>query len=453
MPSEVQKLVDERVKLITDARAYLKDCEDDHGSMTEEEVARFDAMHDDSDKLKNQIDEMEASEKAAADRLLRQQAAEEDLNRLKSSGDFDRLRQQQIGSTGGSGQTAEPINRLEAVDHVLQGWANDGRDSVDAEQFAASGCSWDNKAGGLYIPLSAQAPQNLTELQNAQSIGTTTAGGHTTFPGFVSNLERALLQFGGMRQVSTILRTATGSALDWPTVNDTSNVGALLSENVQDSEQDVTFGNLTLDAYKYTSKIVRVSVELMQDSAFNMGSTIGSLLGERLGRIQNTHATTGTGSSQPNGIVTAATLGKTAASATVFTMDELLDLQASVDPAYRGVGAGWMFNDTTRNDIRQLKSTDSVYHWSPGAVAGDPDRLFTSPVTINQDMASSATTTKPVLYGQLSKYLMREVLGVTLVRMNERYADYHQVGFVAIMRFDGDLLDAGTNPVKYLQHA
>jgi len=451
MPSEVQKLVDERVKLITDARAYLKDCEDDHGSMTEEEVGRFDAMHDDSDKLKNQIDEMEASEKAAADRLLRQQAAEEDLNRLKASGDLERLRDKQIGSQSGSAQAAEPINRLEAVNNVLQGWANDGRESVDAEQLAASGCSWDNKAGGLFIPLSNQAPK-LADFQNAQSIGTSTAGGHTTFPGFVSNLERALLQFGGMRQVSTILRTATGSALDWPTVNDTSNVGALLSENVQDSEQDVTFGNLTLDAYKYTSKIVRVSVELMQDSAFNMGSVLGSLLGERLGRIQNTHATTGTGSSQPNGVITASTLGKTAAATGAVTMDELLDLQASVDPAYR-MGSTWMFNDATRNEIRQLKSTDSVYHWSPGAIAGDPDRLFTSPVVINQDMASMATTTKPVLYGQLSKYLMREVLGVTLVRMNERYADYHQVAFVAIMRFDGDLLDAGTNPVKYLQMA
>jgi HK97 family phage major capsid protein len=451
MPSEIQNLVDERVKLITDARAFLKECEDDHGSMSDDEVARFNAMHDGSDKLKAQIDELEASEKASADRLLRQQAAEEDLNRLQSSNDFQRLLNQQPGSQGVS-TGGQSVNRLEAVDNVLQGWANDGRNSVDPEQLKASGCSWDAKAGGLYIPLSNQAPQRLADLQNAQSIGTTTAGGHTTFPGFVSNLERALLQFGGMRQVSTILRTATGSALDWPTVNDTGNTGALLAENTQDAEQDVTFGNLTLDAYKYTSKIVRVSVELMQDSAFNMGSTLGSLLGERLGRIQNTHATTGTGSSQPNGVVTAATLGKTAAATGAVTMDELLDLQASVDPAYR-MGSTWMFNDATRNAVRQLKSTDSVYHWSPGATAGDPDRLFTAPVVVNQDMASMATTTKPVLFGQLSKYLMREVLGVTLVRMNERYADYHQVAFVAIMRFDGDLLDAGTNPVKYLQMA
>jgi len=389
--------------------------------------------------------------------LAKQQAAEEDLQRLRSGSDIDKIRNHALRSQDTQQVNAPAVNRLDAVNSVLQDWATKGRSGVQGDQgfadsFKASGCSWDSSEGGLFIPLMNQAPKNLDDIRNAQSVGTTTAGGHTTFPGFVTNLEQAMLQFGGMRQVSTILRTATGSALDWPTVNDTSNTGALLSENTQDSEQDVTFGNLTLDAYKYTSKIVRVSVELMQDSAFNMGAVIGSLIGERLGRIQNTHATTGTGSSQPNGVITAATLGKTAAGAAAITMDELLDLQASVDPAYRQ-GASWMFNDATRNYIRKLKSTDSVYHWQPGAVAGDPDRLLNHTITINQDMASIATTAKTVLFGALAKYLMREVLGVTLVRMNERYADYHQVAFVAIMRFDGDLLDAGTNPVKYLQQA
>jgi len=453
MTTPIQELVDQRVKLINDARAFLAECEKDHGGLTDDENARFDAMHNDADKLKDHIDELHKAEQAAAERVKRQEAAEAELAALQNAGDFDKIRAAQGGKPGDK----PAINRLEAVNSVLQDWAANGRAGVmsnpeSQEQLKASGCSWDSQAGGLYIPLHNEAPKNLADFQNAQSIGTSTAGGHTTFPGFVTNLERALLQFGGVRQAATIVRTATGSALDWPTVNDTSNTGALLSENVQDAEQDVTFGNLTLDAYKYTSKIVRISTELMQDSAFNMGSVVGSLLGERLGRIQNTHGTTGTGSGQPNGIVTAATLGKTAASASAITMDEMLDLQASVDPAYRS-GAMWMFNDATRNYVRKLKSTDSVYHWQPGATAGDPDLLFNSGVIINQDMASITNSAKTVLYGALSKYLVREVLGVTLVRMDERYADYGQVAFVAIMRFDGDLLDAGTNPVKYLQQA
>ena len=140
------------------------------------------------------------------------------------------------------------------------------------------------------------------------------------------------------------------------------------AENTQDSEQDMTFGVMTLDAYKYTSKIVRVSVELLQDSAFNLGAELGSLLGERLGRIQNTHATTGTGSSQPNGVVTASALGKTAASATAITTDEIIDLFHSVDRAYRG-NSSFMAADSTVAAIRKLKDGDSQYLWQPGLQA------------------------------------------------------------------------------------
>jgi len=293
------------------------------------------------------------------------------------------------------------------------------------------------------------APKRYNDIVNAQSIGTATAGGHTTFPGFVANLEQALLAFGGMRQVSTIMRTDTGSALDFPSLDDTSNTGALLAENVSDSELDVVFGNMTLDAYKYTSKVVLVSKELAQDSAFSMGQVIGSVLGERLGRIQNTHATTGTGSSQPNGAVTASTAGKTAASATVVTFDEVLDLEASVDAAYRP-NATWMFNDTTRNELRQLKTTDLQYHWQPGSQAGDPDRMFGYPYIVNNDMANTASAAKSMLFGDFSKYVMREVLGITLVQLVERYAHAHQIGYIAIMRFDSDLRDAGTAPIKHM---
>ena len=453
MATEIQERVDQRVQLINQAREFLAECEKDHGGLTEEETARFDAMHDDADKLKAEIDDLAEKEQAAVARAERQQQAEDDLKELQNRSDFDKIRHR------GSSQpdTHEPVNRLAAVDDVVQAWANGGRsaiqnDSQRQQLFNVSGCEWDTKAGGLYIPLNNQAPKNLWQYQNAQSIGTTTAGGHITFPGFVSSLEQALLQFGGMRQASSIMRTATGSAIDWPTVNDTSNSGALLAENTQDAEQDITFGNVTLDAYKYTSKIVRVSVELMQDAAFNLGTVLGAALGERLGRIQNTHATTGTGSGQPNGVVTAATLGTTAASATAITIDELLDLEASVDPAYRP-NATWMFNDATRNHIRKLKDGNSAYHWQPSVQAGTPDMLLNKPFIVNQDIADIATTEKTVLFGDFSKYQIREVLGVTLVQLSERYADYHQVAFVALMRFDSDLLDAGTNPIKYLQQA
>ena len=455
MTTALQDLVDKRVQLITNAREFLLECQADHDGLTEAEDARWSTMLGDSDTIKGEIDTAVADQNATADRLSRQQAAEDELDKFQNPEVVNRLRDATTTHSGPRRQ--QPANIENPLDRVINAWGRGGRLAVESDPeikaaFGQSGATWDNDAGGLYIPLMNHAPKTLADIQNAQSIGTTTEGGHTTFPGFIATLERALLAFGAMRSVSTILRTATGSALDYPTVDDTSNTGALLSENVQDSEQDVTFGNLTLDAYQYTSKIVRVSKQLMQDSAFNMGEVVGSLLGERLGRIENTHATTGTGTSQPNGIVTASTAGKTAAATGTVTFLELKDLKSSVDPAYRP-GSSWMFNDATRNTISQITDGNTNFYWQPSVIAEEPDRLLNHPTFVNQDMVSMAAATKSILFGLLSKYLMREVLGVTLVQLNERYADYHQVGFVAITRFDADLLDAGTNPVKHMLQA
>lgn len=279
---------------------------------------------------------------------------------------------------------------------------------------------------------------------------TSTVGGEYIPQGFRNALEVAMLAYGGVRSVATVLRTADGGALPMPTHNDTDQKGALLAENTQDAVQKIDTSSVTLNAYKYTSKIVQISKELLQDDAFDTAAWVGNALGERLARIHNQHFTTGTGSSQPNGIVTAATLGVTAAGASAIDFDDLIDLQHSVDPAYRN-GASWMFNDATLKVIRKLKDSNGQYIWDAGTPAnGVPGSVLGQRYTINQDMASIGGSTKPVLYGDFSKYMVRDVLAIDLVRLVERYADYHQVAFVAITRNDADLLDAGTNPVKYL---
>ncbi len=287
----------------------------------------------------------------------------------------------------------------------------------------------------------------------AQSVGTGSEGGFTSAQGFVPELEKALLHFGGVREVARVIRTAEGNQLDWPTYNDTSNSGSLLAENTQDGETDVVFANVNLDAYKYTSDIVRVSLELMQDSAFNLEDELGRILGERLGRAGNAAYTTGTGSSQPNGCVTASGLGKTAASATAVTADEVIDLLYSVDPTYR-MNATFMAEDATFQAIRKLKDGESRYLWGDGSLNGQPGMtLLGRPAVVNQDMASMTTGNKTILCGDFSKFIIRDVRDVTVIRMGERYADYLQCGFVAFLRTDSDLVDGGGGAIKHLIQA
>lgn len=293
----------------------------------------------------------------------------------------------------------------------------------------------------------------------ALTTGTGSSGGYTTPTGFVPKLEVAQLAVSSVRGVSTVIRTDTGNALTFPTADDTSNTGAILAENTQfTTSTDPTFSTMTLNAYTYYSKPVLVPIQLLQDTGVDLEDFIATALGVRIGRAQNAHYTTGDGSSKPNGIVTAATAGKTAASATAITFPELVDLEHSVDPFYRSApGVRYMFKDSTLQAMKKLVDGSSRPLWQAGLSAtfanGAPDTINGYRYVINQDMPAMTTGLKSVLFGDFSKYLVRECLDFTLLRLNERYADYLQVGFVAFLRSDGDLLDAGGHPVKYLIQA
>lgn len=280
-----------------------------------------------------------------------------------------------------------------------------------------------------------------------------TQGGFTKDQTLINNLELAMLAFGGMMQVAEIIRTGTGEPMRWPTVNDTTNTGRQVGENAShDAGTDPTFGSVMWNAYTFTSDIVKVPNELMTDSVFNLAQILGRLLGERLGRIQNTKYTVGTGAGTAKGITLCAAAGVSAASATAIAFDELIDLEHSLDPSRRNLpGVGYMFHDNVLKALRKLKDGEGRYLWQSNANSGAPPTLNTYPYQVNQDMASSiASAAISVLFGELSAYKIRQVGQIVLRRLDERFADTNQTGFLAIMRGDGNLLDAGDNPVKKL---
>jgi HK97 family phage major capsid protein len=175
------------------------------------------------------------------------------------------------------------------------------------------------------------------------SIGTNTAGGYTVPPGFLQRITDAMKAFGGMLEVANVINTDSGQPLVWPTADDTGNIGAILAENTAAPTQDVTFGQKTLSAYMYTSKMVAVSYQLLNDTAFDLNAWLPEKFAQRLGRAINAHFTNGTGGgTQPTGLVPNLAIGKTGATGQTLTVtgDDLIDLIHSIDPAYRNGTAG-----------------------------------------------------------------------------------------------------------------
>lgn len=316
---------------------------------------------------------------------------------------------------------------------------------------AAKKLGVDLRSNAMVIKLGQQARGGKPE-QRALS-HTASAGGNLIPDEAMAALEKALLTYGGMRQAATVIRTDTGAPLPVPNINDTSNTGALITENTENTgDADPVYGQTVFGAYTYTSKIVRVPFELMQDSLFDLASHLGEILGERLGRITNTAYTVHDGSSKPNGIVNAATSGKTAASATAFTYGELVDLMHSVDSAYRsGPKVYWMGHDTTLAHVKKMVDDNNRPLWQPSIDANSYDTVMGYQYIVNNDVAEIEADAKVLLFGDFSKFWIRDVQDVVVQRSDERYMEFRQSAFVAFLRTDSDAIWAsGSAPVKYL---
>lgn len=286
---------------------------------------------------------------------------------------------------------------------------------------------------------------------SSQVAGTANLGGYTVPTGFLPELVRAMKAYTGIGQVARFLNTDAGNVLYIPTEDDTSTEANLITEGTAITVQDITFGQKQLDAYAYKTQ-AKVSYELLQDSAFDLEAEIRNVFAPRFGRAMNSSCTTGTGSAQPNGVVTASSLGKTTTSATAFTAAEIMDLYHNVDPAYRmSRTCGFMMHDQVLAAIKklQLGSNDASPLWLPSIREGEPDTILGKPYWINQGMESAITTGKKImLFGDFNYYIIRMVQNMLIIRLNERYADNGLVGFVGYMRWDGECTN--TAAIKHM---
>lgn len=296
------------------------------------------------------------------------------------------------------------------------------------------------------------------QIRNTMSTGTGSEGGYTVQSEVARTLVEALKAYGGVREVANVIQTEMGNPMSFPTTDGTSETGELIAENATATAADPTFGTVAVNAYKFSSKIVAVPFELLQDSQIDIEAFVRGRLVERIGRITNTYFTTGSGTGQPRGVVTGSAAGKTGASGQTTTViaDDLIDLIHSVDPAYRrNASCRFMMRDATLGAIRKLKDSQGRPIFIPGydGLGGAmPDTVLGYGVTINQDVAAMAASAKSILFGDFSKYIVRDVMQATMFRFaDSAYVKLGQIGFLMWARSGGNLTD--TAAVKHYANA
>lgn len=282
---------------------------------------------------------------------------------------------------------------------------------------------------------------NADLIQNAQSEGVPSEGGFLVPDSFRTKLVERLKAFGGIGGVAERYTTGNGNPVEWPTIDDTGNVGEIVQEgNTFSAGADLVFGSNALTSYSYvagggSSTPLRVSYELAQDSAFDLEGLLSRLLGIRIARIQATHFATGTGVNQPLGLVTGRTPVQNAAN-TGVTYSDLVAAIHSVDPAYRG-NARWVFNDATMAVIEKLVDSagNPIYRGRDAnmALGLNESTLLGYPITIDQAMATIVANSPTVQWGAFGDirqgYVVRDVKDFQLLvnpysRMANRQIEY-----------------------------
>lgn len=285
---------------------------------------------------------------------------------------------------------------------------------------------------------------------NALKEGTDPDGGYLVPDEFEKQLIQKLHEANILRSISNVIQTNSGEH-KIPVVA-TEGTASWMEEEAAYTESNTQFSQVSLGAHKLGT-LIKVSEELLNDSAFDLMGYLSEEFGRRLGDAEEKAFLTGTGSGQPTGMLndtTGATLGSTAKSSTDINFDDLIDLFYSLRAPYRK-NAVFIMNDDTVKAVRKLKDKNDQYIWQPSVQAGQPDRILNCPVLTSQYMPTLAASNKPVLFGDFNYYWIADRQGRTFKRLNELYAVTGQVGFLGSQRVDAKVILP--EAIKYLSMA
>lgn len=274
-------------------------------------------------------------------------------------------------------------------------------------------------------------------VNNVLSTSPDTDGGYLVPTEFETQIVTGLEEANIIRSIAKTISTSAERKIPIAATHSTAQWTA---ENAAYTESDPTFAQKTIDAFKLTD-LVKVSVELLQDSMFDLESYIAGEFARAFGVAEEEAFCVGTGTGQPTGIFTASggTVGITASSPTAISVDNLIDLIYALKSPYRR-NAVFLMKDVTVSALRKLKDSNGAYLWQPSVQAGQPDRLLGYPLYTSPYVPAAEAGALPIAFGDFTNYWIADRMGRTVQRLNELYAGNGQVGFIAAERVDGKVI-------------
>ena len=389
--SKILELREKRAKAWDAAKQFLDAKRGADGMLSEEDTATYDKMEQDVMNLGKEIE-----------RLERQAAIDAELSKATSTP-----------------LTGKPGAKM-------------GKDEVEK-----TGRASDEYKGSFWNAMRVKAP--MPSVLNALQEGTDSEGGYLVPDEFERTLVEALEEENVFRTLAHVIKTSSGDR-KIPVVASKGSASWVDEEGAY-QESDDAFSQVSIGAYKLGT-MIKVSEELLADSAFDLEAYISKEFARRIGAREEESFFNGDGKGKPLGILAAtggAEVGVTAASATAITADEVIDLFYSLKAPYRK-NAVWVLNDATVKQIRKLKDSTGQYLWQPSLVAGTPDTILGRPVKTSAFMPTAAAGAKTIAFGDFKYYWIADRQGRTFKKLSELYAANGQVGFMGTQRVDGKLI-------------
>lgn len=387
----IKELFEKRARAWENAKDFLNTHQDENGLMSAEDAAQYDRMEADIQNYTAQIERQERQEAMNA----------------------------QMQSWNGS---------------LLTGAPGAGAARPDSKTGIAS----DNYAEDYNCYLRGRAL-----VHNVMSEGTDANGGYLVPTEFERQIVSALDENNVVRGIANVIRTTAERKIP---VAASHVSAAWTAENAAYTESNPTFAQKSIDAFKLTA-LAKVSIELLQDSSFDLQSYLAAEFGRAFGIAEEEAFCVGSGSGQPTGIfkeyVSNAPVGGTIAGETgtagKIGSDDLINLIYALKAPYRR-NAKFLMKDATVAEIRKLKDLNGVYMWQPSMQMGQPDKLLGYDLQTSAYAPAASAGNLAVAFGDFHSYWIADRSGRTIQRLNELYSTNGQVGFIATERVDAKVI-------------